>query len=257
MAGIDEAVVLGGSAILGGLANVFGSKKRSDSEYNRSKRAIQTRVADAKKAGIHPLFALGGSANYSPQFISGQSPLGGAARDVGAAVAGSMKLSREQSARQIAGLNAQPMQDAQKYVLNTEGKRNEAEALFFQSRTALNADTLSHDNDDPFSIFNKPNPILKRNLPFRNPDTQRIIRRDDGTPIGQTTERSAEDAERDEGELGQMIQGMKNWGLRKRLELLLDTRKAVSETERQRSIRRKKLKNRNLRGKNRTYKRRY
>lgn len=59
----------------------------SDREYQRQKefaqRQIQWRTADAKAAGLHPLYALGqASAAYSPQlFIPGQSPSGSFATD--------------------------------------------------------------------------------------------------------------------------------------------------------------------------------
>lgn len=62
-----------GSLALGGLGGIFGS--RSDSKARKIQQqqfnaqmdeSVQRRVADARKAGIHPLFALGASVGATP-----------------------------------------------------------------------------------------------------------------------------------------------------------------------------------------------
>lgn len=55
------------------------AKRQFRLQRDLTKEGIQRRVADAKKAGLHPLYALGGSASASPTtFIPGQSPTGSA-----------------------------------------------------------------------------------------------------------------------------------------------------------------------------------
>lgn len=58
-------------------------KRDRDVNFAREDSAIQRRIADARSAGVHPLFALGGSVQSSPAFFMGggstaaQSPGGG------------------------------------------------------------------------------------------------------------------------------------------------------------------------------------
>lgn len=73
---ISSAFIGAGSNILGGVASAFGSSAASREEYERQKEFAQNsvswRVQDAKKAGLHPLYALNASAaSYSPQAAVG------------------------------------------------------------------------------------------------------------------------------------------------------------------------------------------
>lgn len=54
--------------------------------------SVQRRVADAKKAGIHPLFAMGASVGASPTFQSGQAPTGSGMGDAIAGLAESLGM---------------------------------------------------------------------------------------------------------------------------------------------------------------------
>lgn len=59
-----------------------------------SRRAIEHRVQDARRAGIHPLYALGMSANVSPTSSGGFSPLGahgGTASETGSTMGDAIK----------------------------------------------------------------------------------------------------------------------------------------------------------------------
>lgn len=113
-----------GSALLGGW---MGSASSSDDVQNQikfqrrsMKRGIQWKVEDAKKAGIHPLYALG-SPGFSPSpVIGGQSNMGNAVKDAGAYL-------------------AQGLEKAQINAVNASARRDEAQAALANSQAALAA----------------------------------------------------------------------------------------------------------------------
>ena len=95
---IGSSLIGAGASLLGGMFGRKSNKKAaaqqyaqqveaSRLDYERSKefaqKGVQWRVEDAKKAGLHPLFALGGAgASYSGSaFIPGQAPSGSFAED--------------------------------------------------------------------------------------------------------------------------------------------------------------------------------
>lgn len=107
---------LGSSLIGAGVDYVIDkdqAKKNAKLQKEFAKNQIQWAVADAKKAGIHPLFALGSSINASPSFVSGQSP------------AGSMIA---EGLRGMRKAPADPTQAAQVRALNASAARDEAQA---------------------------------------------------------------------------------------------------------------------------------
>lgn len=79
--------ILGGIAKIGGglISNFLGNKaadEQADLQKEFAQNSIQWRVADAKKAGIHPLYALGAQpSSYSP--VSVGDSLGPALQDMG------------------------------------------------------------------------------------------------------------------------------------------------------------------------------
>lgn len=110
-------------------------------------QSIQRRVADAKKAGIHPLFALGSSPGASPTFIAGQSPIGSAAASVARTVV-------TKGASKVLGLGSQ-LQKAQLRAINASASRDEAAAIQTNSQTAMTAGRMASTNQNPFSIFSQ------------------------------------------------------------------------------------------------------
>lgn len=87
------------SGLIGAASSIFGAKKaeqnqqkQSAQEYERQKEfaqsGIQWKVKDARKAGIAPLAALGGSTlSYSPQSIgASDSGIGAAGQDISRAI---------------------------------------------------------------------------------------------------------------------------------------------------------------------------
>ena len=89
--------LLGGA--IGAVSSIFGGRKAAKSqaraqqlEYQRQKEfaqhGIQWKVDDAKRAGVHPLYALGaGSVNYAPQQVGGSDyGIAAAGQDLGRAI---------------------------------------------------------------------------------------------------------------------------------------------------------------------------
>lgn len=70
---------------VGKVADFSFGKSQANKERDRQDSAIQRRVADAKAAGIHPLYALG--ANVSSPSVTVGSDFGSMGQDIGRAVA--------------------------------------------------------------------------------------------------------------------------------------------------------------------------
>lgn len=87
------ALIGAGTSLLGGFLNNRANAKAQKQQYQQQKEfaqsGIQWKVEDAKKAGIHPLYALGAStAQYAPQSVGGQdfSFLSDAGQNIGRAI---------------------------------------------------------------------------------------------------------------------------------------------------------------------------
>lgn len=112
------------------------SGQQFDSQMDES---IQRRVADAKKAGIHPLYALGASSGASPTITTsgGAAPTGGSVSD-------SMRGIGEAIAR------ATIKRDT------ADAKKSEAEAALADSKTATISQRLATQGRDGANITNYP-----------------------------------------------------------------------------------------------------
>lgn len=83
-----------GSSLLGGLLGRSSAKSAAKAQYRHQKEfaqnAVQWKVADAQKAGIHPLYALGApTTSYAPVSVGDggfSSSLASAGQDLGRAV---------------------------------------------------------------------------------------------------------------------------------------------------------------------------
>ena len=81
---LGDAALSAGGSILGGAISDGRNKKYADDmwqkNYNAQKEfaqnSIQWRVQDAKKAGIHPLYAMGQTPGYTPSDSSYSSAYG-------------------------------------------------------------------------------------------------------------------------------------------------------------------------------------
>lgn len=87
---ILESLISAGSSLLGGLFGKSSAEKQQERnealQREFAQSGIQWKVEDAKKAGVHPLYALGASTHsFTPQTIG--DPLAGAIPEAGNAIA--------------------------------------------------------------------------------------------------------------------------------------------------------------------------
>lgn len=137
-----------GSSIVGGLLSASGSKKaqKRNIRWQREQlqNAIQYRVADAKKAGIHPLYAMGAN-------IQSPSPVEGDGGELGRAVSDMGQGIGQLSARYLTAPEKQ-MQQATLQNMRASGEKDMAMAQFYRSQ-AVNAQTgagpAAQFNTDP------------------------------------------------------------------------------------------------------------
>lgn len=81
-------LISAGANIIGGIMGKNAAKGQMKEQERYAKNAIQWKVADAKAAGIHPLYALGAQTmSYSPVSVGGeQAAMQSAGQDIGRAV---------------------------------------------------------------------------------------------------------------------------------------------------------------------------
>ena len=129
MAPVAPALIGVGGSLAGGLIGKKAEKKAANKAYRRQKEfaqnSIQWKAEDARKAGLHPLFAMGANTQgYQPSFMAGQDPMGSAisdsAQQLGAAYA--------QSKAPPPGTPQGPLGQAQLRAVNAQAARDEAAA---------------------------------------------------------------------------------------------------------------------------------
>ncbi|AXL15452.1 DNA pilot protein [Microviridae sp.] len=119
-------------------ANFNQSMKQAQGQFDaQMDQSVQRRVADAKEAGVHPLFALGASVGSSPTLSAGasaQAPTGSGIGDAIAGLAdklGQVELNKSSTARNQAA-----------------ARRDDAESLYLNSQRArLQNDLASRGRD--------------------------------------------------------------------------------------------------------------
>lgn len=133
---LSSAPVIG--SVISGISSLFGSKKSKDAaseaamqnylaQKEFAQHGIRWKVEDAKAAGLHPLFALGGSgATFSPSFTVGGEGAGvaDAGQHLGRAVTAALQPSEK------------AIQDAQLAALASQSRRDDAQAALFASQAA-------------------------------------------------------------------------------------------------------------------------
>lgn len=132
-----------GGALVGGLFGRSSQRRAERAAERQFATRIQTTVADAKAAGIHPLAALGASTGPMPAMVNSGSPMGDA---IGSAVAGlgdayGQYRARKDQEKADAGMAAES--EARVGLLRAQTRQADAEAAATaaeaQSRTMVAA----------------------------------------------------------------------------------------------------------------------
>lgn len=143
-----EALLGAGSSLLGGIlgnksqekanaANAAMADKQAALQKEFAQSGIQWKVADAEKAGIHPLYALGANTiSYSPQSVGGAAPsnfdfLGNAGQNIGRAIDSTRSTVQKGAAALVTKLQIEGMQ------LDNEFKKTQV-ASALQANAASN-----------------------------------------------------------------------------------------------------------------------
>lgn len=131
---IIGAGISAGSSVLGGYMSNMYSKKAAKRAYRYQRKLlsnqIQWKVADAKKAGIHPLYALGAqSASYSSPIDGGPNP-GEGIMQAGQAIGGAVS--------RIGGRGERKEQALRNQLLAAQIGETDARTQAIQSETARN-----------------------------------------------------------------------------------------------------------------------
>lgn len=209
---LGAAGIGAGANLLGGLLGRSSERRAADraeywnqashalarESFDWNKSYIQNRVADAKKAGIHPLYALG-TPGAGASFSAGQAPTG-SALGTGIARAGEAAASMlgRRKKDPLAALQADHLR-AQIGATNAQGARDNAEALLASSRMKrLEQEALVRPTT--YGVGEKPS---------TGPNERTV-----NTPFGSITVpkglSSAQDAENWFGEGGDIFSGLAN-----------------------------------------------
>lgn len=124
-----------GDLVSAGVSLFEGDKQRSLSKKQfkmQMDESIQRRVADAKKAGIHPLFGLGASVGASPTTHYGGGDISAAGDALGSAVDKAMSASDKKG---IQAKNEQVL-DSQIRRNDAAAKADEAQAGWYDAQAA-------------------------------------------------------------------------------------------------------------------------
>ncbi|AXQ65631.1 MAG: DNA pilot protein [Microviridae sp.] len=148
----QAAAIAAGAAIAGGLMSNRAQKKQLEQERalqrEFAQNSIQWRTADAKKAGLHPLYAMGATgASYSPQTY--YDSLGPAVAQAGQHIAtGYQNAQTRKDQQAAAGRSAARANSGyamqyrqmlnQERALNSQLTVDEAQANYFNSMAARN-----------------------------------------------------------------------------------------------------------------------
>lgn len=107
-----DSIIKGAGALIDAGVNWAWGEKQEDMQAKFARNAIQWKVKDAEKAGVHPLYALGApTMSYSPVSIGGASNFAEVGQDIGRAIGAGTPKAGQISAyeAQVQKLNLQGM----------------------------------------------------------------------------------------------------------------------------------------------------
>ncbi|AYQ58214.1 putative VP2 [Microviridae sp.] len=128
---IGELIGAAGS-LAGGLLGSSANKEASDQDWKRQKKVLQNsiswRVADAKRAGIHPLYAMGAPTSSFTSTIAGSDPIGNALQNMGQDVGRAVNsyMSKDQRAADMMSQLALERGELENELLRSQIRRNNA-----------------------------------------------------------------------------------------------------------------------------------
>ena len=148
---LSTAIGIGASLLGGALNRKAASKENaanrafSEAQFERLQtQSIQDRVADAKKAGVHPLFALGSSVGNASNsvFIPGQSESGSFLGDGLSAAGGALADRGRGSGKETAADRRMDARVGERHRAEVQGfearaQRDLAEAAYYASQAKL------------------------------------------------------------------------------------------------------------------------
>lgn len=139
-----------GIGLLGGVASNLFQGKQQEEGYANQREALQNsiswRVADARRAGIHPLYALGAQPmNISP--IINQDNIGPAVQQMGQTISDVQKNAVTEHQKM--------MQFAEYQVLQSQMNRNDAEAELARTQAQRIATERNNINPPGLGIHNE------------------------------------------------------------------------------------------------------
>lgn len=111
---------------------------------------IRMQVNDAKKAGLHPLFALGGAAPGPLSFIPGQSETGGSGRD---AVAAGISAAGSAASEYFEGKQRKSDAERAEQLADLQAKRTEAEIQLLNAQTAKVSQEALNKRPVPAEVY--------------------------------------------------------------------------------------------------------
>lgn len=124
---VTGSLITAGGSLLGGALGSSSASKAANKDYRRqkefAKNSIRWKVEDAKRAGLHPLFALGGGASFSPSIQTGSTDLGSGIGEAAAALGRGYERSQApKPGTPVGQLGAQSIKESQSRILQNEAQ---------------------------------------------------------------------------------------------------------------------------------------
>lgn len=208
-------------SVASGIGNAFAAKDAAKEQYKNQKefaqKGIQWKVADAKDAGIHPLYALGANTtSYAPVSVGNTNPLQGLAE-------GGQDLSRAVDATRPASAKLDAFtQTAQQLQLTRMGLENELLASQIAKTRQTSTPPMPTAGDRMLVDGQGDSPLVKTSPMARQTHSEGAPSQEAGavtemgylrTPTGWAPVMSKDAKDRSEDDIGAEL----SWSLRNRV----------------------------------------